>query len=94
MVIPVLIKDPAAELDYGFDWGMDGWLATGETITTSTWTVAAGLTQTSSGISGGKVATVWLSGGVAGTDYLVTNRIVTDGGRTDERSLTIRVRQR
>jgi hypothetical protein len=94
MVIPVLVKDPAAELDYGFDWGMDGWLAAGETVTTSTWTVAAGLTQITSGISGGTVTTVWLSGGVAGTDYLVTNRIVTDGGRTDERSLTIRVRQR
>jgi hypothetical protein len=52
------------------------------------------LTQITSGISGGTVTTVWLSGGVAGTDYLVTVRIVTDGGRTDERSLTIRVRQR
>jgi hypothetical protein len=94
MVIPVIIKDPAAELDYGFDWATDGWLATGETVTTSTWTVAAGLVQAASGISAGKVTTVWLSGGVAGTDYTVTNRIVTSGGRTDERSLTIRVRQR
>jgi len=94
MITPKMLKDPSAELDYGFNWADRGWLAAGETITTSTWTVPAGLTQLTSGVSGGTVTTVWLSGGAAENDYMITNRIVTSGGRTDERSLIIRVRQR
>ena len=39
-------------------------------------------------------ATVWLSGGQAGATYTVTNRIVTTGGRTDDRSIAIKVEDR
>ena len=39
-------------------------------------------------------ATVWLSGGIAGQAYTVTNRITTSGGRTDERSFTIQIQDR
>lgn len=89
----VYIKDPQAVLDYGFDWQADGYLASGETISTSTWTAATGLTvQSSSNTT--TTTTVWLSGGTHGEDYLITNRIVTNGGRTDERSQLIRCRHR
>jgi hypothetical protein len=37
--------------------------------------------------------TVWLSGGTAGYNYKVENRITTVGGRTDDRTLLIRVRE-
>lgn len=86
-------KDPSAVLDYGFDWR--AWLesAGNDTIDTSTWTVDTGLTVNASTVSGG-VSVVWLSGGTVGVNYTVTNRIVTAGGRTDERSLTVLVRQR
>jgi len=39
-------------------------------------------------------ATVWLSGGTAGQSYIVTNRITTAAGRTEDRSFTIRVEER
>ena len=81
------IKDPGAVLDYVVDWSV--WLGT-DTIATSTWTVGTGLTQASASNTT-TMATCWLSGGTAGQSYSATNRIVTAGGRTDERTLTITV---
>lgn len=97
------LKDPAAVLDYVFDWkaltngtGDSDWLADDETITQQTITVSpatATLTVDSDSQTAGAV-TVWLSGGTAGKDYKVTCRIVTSAGRTDERSMTLRVADR
>jgi len=84
-------KDPDAVLDYTVDWS--DWLATSEVISTSAWSVGAGITQDSS-VKTDTTAIVWLSGGTAGTDYQATNRITTDGGRTDDRTITIMVRER
>lgn len=85
------IKDPDAVLDYRFDWS--AWLASGETITTAASTVSAGITKDSESNTT-TTATVWLSGGTDGDDYLVTCRITTNQGRTDDRSMVIKVRQR
>ena len=101
-MIDQFLKDPAAVLDYRFDWaaltngtGETDWLATGETISTSTVTATSGLTVDSSSIVSGSTAVVaWLSGGTAGQAYEVTNRIVTSGGRTDERTITLKVTDR
>ena len=79
-------KDSAAVLDYSVNWS--AWL-NGDTISESTW-LAPGLTIDSESETT-TATTVWLSGGSAGTTYKITNNIVTDGGRTDERSLTIDV---
>jgi len=84
-------KDPDAVLDWVWDW--NEWLDEGETITTSTFVVTVGLTVDSE-TNTTKTATVWLSGGTAGQVYQVTNRITTSGGRTDDRSITIRVTER
>lgn len=85
-------KDPDAVLDYAIDWS--AWLA-GDQISSSQWIIGQGAdlqvvtdTHTSS------KATIWLSGGQAGTTYSVTNRIVTTGGRTDDRSISIKVEDR
>ncbi len=83
-------KDPDAVVDFAINWA--SWLGT-DTISTATWTVPAGLTKASEENTT-TIATVWLSGGTVGTDYTVACRIVTAGGRTDDRSLTIRVRAR
>lgn len=88
---PTYVKDPEAVLDYPFDWS--SWLKPGETITTSTFTVSAGLALDSSSNTLSS-ATAWLSGGAAGTPYQVTNHIVTSAGRADDRSITIRVQNR
>ena len=82
------LKDPSAVLDYVFDW--TEWLATGETITDHTITADTGITVDSSTEDDGKV-TVWLSGGTAGINYKVACLITTTAGRTDERTLWIRV---
>jgi len=83
-------KDPDAVLDYAVDWSR--WLA-GDEIATSEWTVPSGITKVSDSKTTTKT-TVWLSGGTAGQFYTVTNRITTTGGRTEERSFTIRVEER
>jgi hypothetical protein len=56
--------------------------------------VPSGLTQITAGITGGTITVVWIGGGTVGTDYTLVNRIVTSAGRTDERSIIIRVRNR
>ena len=84
------IKDPNAVLDYTIDWSR--WLGT-DTISTATWTVQTGITKVTDSKTT-TTATVWLSGGTAGTDYTVTCRITTVGVRTDDRSIKIQVRER
>lgn len=96
------LKDPNAVLDYKFDWkalangsGDSNWLADGETITSKTVTPATGITKDSDTLTDTNTSvTVWLSGGTAGVDYTVACRIVTSAGRTDERTVTVMVRQR
>jgi len=85
------LKDPSAVLDYAFDW--TEWLASGETITDHTITADTGITVDSSTESGGKV-TVWLSGGTAGINYKVACKITSTAGRTDERTIWIKVTDR
>jgi hypothetical protein len=90
----IYVKDPSELLDYAIDWN-DGWLATSpaETISTSNWTVATGITKEDESNTT-TTATVWLSGGTHGQEYLATNTITTSDGRTGERSIKILVRNR
>lgn len=85
------IKDPDAALDWQFNWA--DWLEDGETITSSSFESDPGITITSVGHDD-TVATVWLSGGTAGSVYRVTNRVVTSQSRTDDKSINIRVTER
>jgi hypothetical protein len=64
----------------------------GDTILSSAWASApAGLVH---GLDSNtpSTATLWISGGVAGEDYTLTNTVITAGGRTFERWLTVRIR--
>lgn len=85
-----MLKDPASVLDYKVEWST--WLAD-DTIDTSSWTVPTGITKDSDTHTT-TAATIWLSGGTVGETYKLTNRITTAGGRTDERSFTISIRER
>ena len=96
----IIPKDPDADLPYDFDWSR--WLGDfGATISTSTW-VASPATGTTplevedDSIVSGTTARVRLSGGDPGVDYTVTNHIETNEvpARKDDRSLTVRVKQR
>jgi len=84
-------KDPSAILDWAFDW--TDWLAAAETITDHTITADTGITVGSWTEDDGKV-TVWLSGGTAGINYKVACKITTSAGRTDERTIWIKVVER
>jgi len=86
MAVQAFRKDPDAVLDYAFDWS--DWLASGETISVSSWTVDTGLTMDSNS-KGDDSTKVWLSGGTAGATYTVANKITTSDSRTDERSFDV-----
>ena len=92
MTEKTLIKDPDAVLDYAIDWGSE-WLCIGESINSYIITVDTGLTKDSNSEVGG-IITMWLSGGTAEEDYVVACKIVTSAGRTEERSILIRCRER
>jgi hypothetical protein len=90
-------KDPQATLDYTIDWS--AWLATGDTISSSSFAVespagdASPVSVTQQSALSAQ-ATVWLTGGTAGNQYRVINTITTTQGRTDQRTLTITVKQK
>jgi len=104
------VKDPAAVLDYKYDWkaltnGREGatsdWLASGETIASHVITItpvtASPLTKDSSTQTddANTSVTVWLSGGLASTEYKVACKIVTSApARTDERTMKIKCEER
>lgn len=84
------VKDPGEKKDYGYDWSAH--LGDVDTISTSTWVVQTGLTQTTPAPSKtDTTTTIWLSGGTAGTEYRVTNHVVTAQGREFERSFYVNV---
>jgi hypothetical protein len=84
------IKDPNATLDYVVNWatylGVD-------TISSDSWIVPSGITSVTE-TNTTTTSTIWLSGGTVGTKYALTNRIVTLGGRTDDRTIYVKVKER
>ena len=89
------LKDPGARIDYAVDWGA-GYLH-GETIAVSDWSVApvepGGVVPGSTLFSPTRTGAT-LEGGLPGQVYRVTNRVTLSDGRTDERSIALRVEQR
>jgi len=84
------LKDPNAVLDYQVRWNT--WLGA-DTISTSTWVVPSGITKESD-TNTTTSATIWLSGGTVGDSYNLVNRIITAGGRTEDRTITIQIEER
>lgn len=88
----VALKDPDATEDFGFNWA--DYLGA-DTISTSSWTAyTTGWDATSeitidSDAETTTTTTVWLSSGTKGKSYYLTNRIVTAGGRTVDRTLKV-----
>ena len=92
------LKDPAAVIDYSIDWSV-AYLASGELITASSWFILPqgavndlGIDHIPLPIAG--MTTVFVTGGIAGKIYQLTNRITTDQGRSDDRSITIRIEEK
>lgn len=92
MTIAWPAKTPADILDFSLDWRLQMALAApADTLATVVWTVPDELTVESQANTS-TVATVWLSGGVAGANYPVACKVTTDGGRTIERTVYLPIR--
>lgn len=81
-------KDPSEVIDLTIDWSDT--LATGDEIDTSTWSVPAGITEDATANTT-TTTTITVSGGTDGESYLLTNLIVTTGGKTHEQTRTVSV---
>lgn len=88
MRVPLEPKTPDEEKDFGIDWRK--WIATGVTISTSTWEVPSGITKEADSISG-LYTLIRLSGGTAGTTYTLINEVLTSAGELLERAIEVRV---
>jgi hypothetical protein len=86
-----MTKDPNARLDFAVDWS--AWLPSGDSITSSLWLAPEDLATDTPSINGATTI-VWISGGVAGRTYQVTNRVTTAAGRVDDRTLRITITNR
>ncbi len=91
----IYIKDPDAVVDYTVDYGGDGYLLASEVISTSVWEISpAGeldFNVDANGTHDDTTAQVFVKGGIPGDIYKLTNRIVTNNGRTDDRTFQLRV---
>ena len=91
----IFLKDPGSSIDYAVDWGA-GYLA-GQTIAASAWSVAPDTVDgvhVTGAITAPSRTMATFAGGVPGRVYRVANRVTLSDGRTDERSVTLRVEDR
>lgn len=84
-------QDPQAVLDYPFDWST---ALAGDTIQTSEFVADSGITVESDAILDSENTIVWLSGGTRNKRYAITNHILTTGGREDDWTIYVLVKER
>lgn len=96
MILGTFTKHPDDILDYEIDWDSTDnggpWLAAGETISTSVWSVPAGITNVADDNST-TVTTIRLSGGTDQSDYQCDNVITTSTGQVKVASIVIQARE-
>jgi len=94
MSFPSYVKDPDARLDYEIDWSE--WLgslpAVGDVITDSVWECDDPAIVLEDAQFDNTSATVFASGGVIGTTYLITNRIETGQGRINDQTIRLKIK--
>ncbi len=91
----IYLKDPASSVDYSVDWSE--WLSASESIASTTWSIdPSSASAPSLGVetTSDTTRSVFVSGGTLGERYRLNCRIQTDGGRTADRSLIIRIAER
>lgn len=86
------IRDPDSNLDFGVDWSR--WLGNGETITAQTVVSDDASLIVSNVTQAAGVVEFWLTGGTVGSAARCTCHITTSGGRSDDRTLTIKTVER
>lgn len=81
-------KDPQATLDYRLDWS--NWLTDDDEVVSSEWIVERGLTEVRTDELEAAL-TILVSGGTPRGYYDLVSRITTQQGRTDERTISLRI---
>lgn len=69
-------------------------LATGETVASSAWTVPTGITNAADTVVSGTDAAITVSGGTEGGAYTLVNTITTNLGQTEQRSIIVEAVQK
>lgn len=85
-------QDPQDTRIWAFNWADFLTERSSTTISSATWTVPSGLTKVSESNTT-TTATVKVSGGTHGSDYVLTCTAVLANGETVERSFQLSVRQ-
>jgi hypothetical protein len=92
-------QDPSAILDYTLDWTKI--LVPGDSLAHVTFIPDPGMNVLSENITNSTVtsqpnlaATVWLLGGTVGQTYKIACHITTEGGRQDDRTFNITIKER
>lgn len=91
----LLLKDPNAVLDYAIDWGAE--YLGGDLLAQSEWSV---IPDESDGVAvvgsdfDARLSTVKAAGGQPGKIYKLVNHVTLESGRTDDRSIVLRVEKR
>lgn len=88
---PTITKDPAARLDYSWDW--TAWLAAVSDTIKSVSVTGSGCTVESSTFNAG-IVTAWVSGGTEYVPASLNCQITTNGNRVDERTVYLKMIQR
>ena len=91
----LLLKDPDAVLDYSIDWGAE--YLGDDLLAESEWTASPdepGGVAVVGGQFDATTSSVKVGGGVPGRVYRLANQVVTASGRTDARSIVVRVEKR
>ena len=83
--------DPDAVLDYVLD--LTAWLTDVSDTLQSLTMLSTGVTVDSSSISG-NLCIAWISGGTVGEPASATFRFTTAGGRTDDRTINFKIKER
>ena len=83
-------KDPDEVLDYQLDWSKR---LLDDTIQSSEWILPEGL-EKGSDFHDASTTTVWLRGGTLDQTHIVLNRIVTNGGRTMDQSVKLKIKSK
>lgn len=87
---PDYAKDPDSTVDYPFNWKAE---LGSDTIFTSQFLLPDGMTLVSESNTT-NTATPFVSGGSVGQVYRITNRIVTIGGRTYDKTIYVLIQER
>ena len=92
MSFPTFDRDPDSVKDYQWDWS--AWLDTDNSEEINSHSIVeTGDLEIDSSEDTTTTVTAWISGGTAGTAQRVTCRIVTNQGRTDDRSIILRTKE-